>query len=188
MVGNRILSADLDNDGYPDLIVNAIGSPERETIPSFWDGGFHNLPDGGFQRLVSVLMNRPTPAGGRMFGSRLPTQETSPVPDQPGPRRPSTATPREGAAAWAHVNNDGNLDVFTRAPTSTGNNPISTPGTRQRESCWAIGTALTSRWRPSPTESTTETSRSQNDWSTSAEAFTDVDLDGHLDVCFEGPL
>jgi len=38
MVGNRILSADLDNDGYPDLIVHAIYSQERETIPSFWDG------------------------------------------------------------------------------------------------------------------------------------------------------
>ena len=32
IVGNRIVSGDLDGDGYPDLIIHAIGSNNRETV------------------------------------------------------------------------------------------------------------------------------------------------------------
>lgn len=173
MVGNRILSADLDNDGYPDLIVNAIGTPERETIPSFWDGGFHNLPDGGFQRLVSVLMNRPNPAGGRMFVDTtqesllFQTADTSP-----------TQYRNSESAAVADVNNDGNLDVFTGA-YHDGNNPKTDPGDHSEI---LLGDGQGHFTMAAPTDPTI---LEKDDWSTSAETFTDVDLDGHLDL-FEG--
>ena len=64
---DNVDTVDLDHDGYPDLIVFSGNADQREVIPSFWDGGFHNLPDGGFLWDVGVLMNRPKSDGGRMF-------------------------------------------------------------------------------------------------------------------------
>ena len=50
VVGNRLTVADLDADGYPDLVVHAVTSNLRQSL----DGG---------RRLVWQLMNRPTAGG-----------------------------------------------------------------------------------------------------------------------------
>ena len=98
---------DLDHDGYPDLIVFSGNQDQREAIPTFWDGGFHNLPDGGFNWDVGVLMNRPNPAGGRIFVDETAQSGLFQV------RGGSTTEYRmTQLAAVADVNNDGNLDVF----------------------------------------------------------------------------
>jgi len=68
--GTGFISADLDEDGYPDLIaINGfnIWSSGRETIPTTVNGITQNLPDGGLSIQFILLMNRPGPDGGRIF-------------------------------------------------------------------------------------------------------------------------
>jgi hypothetical protein len=108
MVGTTIVSADLDSDGYPDLIVENGPLDEREVIPSYWDGGFHNLPDGGLNRYVSVLMNRPRPGGGRIF---IDATESSGIFQVRGGS--STEFRMAHIAAVGDVDNDGTPDVFS---------------------------------------------------------------------------
>ncbi len=95
VVGNRIVSADLDGDGYPDLIIHAIGSNNRETI-------------GTPPKLVWVLMNRPNPSGGRQFVDA--TQDSGLFQVRGG----STTQFRSAhIASVGDVDNDGDLDVFS---------------------------------------------------------------------------
>ncbi len=105
---DNVDAVDLDHDGYPDLIVFSGNQDQRELIPTFWDGGFHNLPDGGFNWDVGVLMNRPNPAGGRMFVDETAQSGLFQV------RGGSTTQYRMAQlTAVADVNNDGYPDVFS---------------------------------------------------------------------------
>jgi hypothetical protein len=96
VVGNRLVSADLDGDGWPDLLVTAISSNRREVI-------------GAPPKLVWALMNRPRPDGsGRTFIDA--TLES-------GLWRTRDGSTTELRAAHVHVaadvDNDGDLDVFS---------------------------------------------------------------------------
>ncbi|MFO0722200.1 MAG: CRTAC1 family protein [Myxococcota bacterium] len=100
-------AADLDLDGYPDLIVLSGAQNERERIPTQDEEGFHNMPDGSFHRDVGVLMNRPNPGGGRRFVDETAESKLFEV------RGGSTLEYRmTQIAAVADVNNDGFPDVY----------------------------------------------------------------------------
>ena len=94
VVGNRLTNADINGDGYPDLLVHAIGSNNRETI-------------GQAPRLVYVLMNEPGPSGGRTFVDRTTESGYAKAPD-------STTEYRSAqSAVFGDVDNDGDLDALS---------------------------------------------------------------------------
>jgi hypothetical protein len=100
IVGNRISAADLNGDGYPDLVIHAIGSNNREQI-------------GSGKHLLYVLMNEPKDGGGRQFVDR--TAESG-----YGATLDASATEYRSAqlAIFADVDNDGDLDVFSGVYTN----------------------------------------------------------------------
>jgi hypothetical protein len=95
VVGNRIVSGDLNGDGFPDLVIHAIGSNNREVVGS----GTH---------LVWVLMNEPAPGGGRTFVDRTAESGYGTPPEGPGTEYRSAQL-----AAMADVDNDGDLDLYS---------------------------------------------------------------------------
>jgi enediyne biosynthesis protein E4 len=157
VVGNRIVSADLDGDGYPDLIIHAIGSNNRETI-------------GQPPKLVWVLMNRPNPSGGRQFVDA--TQDSGLFQIRGG----STTEYRSAhLASVGDIDNDGDLDVFSGTyvdPT----NPTTDTGDRS-EILLNDGTGhftLAPISDPHPPATAL--------WPTTGATMTDVDRDGKIDL------
>ena len=157
VTGNRIVSADLDGDGYPDLVIHAIGSNNRETI-------------GTPPKLVWVLMNRPNPNGGRQFVDA--TQESGLFQIRGG----STTQYRSAhLASFGDIDNDGDLDVFSGTyvdPT----NPTTDTGDRS-EILINDGTGhftLAAISDPHP--------QSTDLWPTTGATMADVDRDGKLDL------
>jgi hypothetical protein len=173
MVGNRIMAVDLDQDGYPDLIVHAIYSGGRENIPPAdlppgTDAGL--LPDGSYQRLVSVLMNRPRPDGGRMFVDG--TYESGVFQVRGG----STTQYRMAMLAVAgDVDNNGTLDLFSGTYVDPTQPQLDT-GDRSEvllnDGTGHFTLAPISDPHPGPTDL----------WPTTGATFADVDLDGKLDL------
>ena len=108
-LGTRIVSGDLDGDGYPDLIMNRGNLSVRETV--------------GAAHIVHVWMNRPAPTGkGRVFvdetyQSRLfQRRGADSILATSGRFDYLRATQ---LTVLADVDNDGDLDVFT----GTANDP-----------------------------------------------------------------
>jgi len=158
VVGNRLVSADLDGDGWPDLLVTAISSNRRETI-------------GTPPKLVWALMNRPRPDGsGRMFVDA--TVESGLWQTRDGS---TTALRSAHLHVTADVDNDGDLDVFSGTyvdPTK----PDTDPGDRS-ELLLNDGTGhftLAPQSAPSPPAS--------EQWPTTSAAFSDVNRDGRVDL------
>ncbi len=160
LVGNRLTVADLDNDGYPDLIVHAVTSNLRQNI---------ELADGG-KRLVWQLMNRPLGE----TGHRTFVDETGNGFFQvPG----GSATQYRSAqlAVFGDVDNDGDLDGFSGTYTDP-NSPLTDPGDRSQ----VLLNDGTGHFTLAPASATTPPV-SQRMPTTSA-TFTDADRDGLLDV------
>jgi hypothetical protein len=157
VTGNRIVSADLDGDGYPDLIVHAIYTNQRETI-------------GTPPNLVYVLMNRPNGSGGRTFVDATVDSGLFQV------RGGSTTQLRSAQiASVGDVDNDGDLDVFSGTyvdPT----NPTTDTGDRSEimlnDGTGHFTLAPISDPHPSATDL----------WPTTGATMADVDRDGKLDL------
>ncbi len=160
LAGNRLTVADLDSDGYPDLVVHAVSSNAAQR---------KDLPDGG-KRLVWQLMNRPTPDGLR----RMFVDETgNGLFEIPGG---STTRYRSAQlAVFGDVDNDGDLDAFSGTyvdPTK----PATDPGDRSQ----ILLNDGTGHFTLAPPTDTTP--RGTELSPTTSATFTDVDRDGHLDV------
>lgn len=155
--GNRLTVADLDDDGWPDLVVHAVTSNKREE-------------KGVDKRLVWQLMNRPTPNGiGRQF-----IDETGNGLFQV---RGGIETHYRSAqlAVFADVDNDGDLDAFSGTyvdPTK----PTTDPGDRS-EIMLNDGTGHFTFAEPSaPHPASAELKP------TTSATFADVDRDGVVDL------
>jgi hypothetical protein len=157
VVGNRIVAADLDGDGYPDLLVHAISSNKRETI-------------GTPPKLVWALMNRPRPGGGRMFVDATLDSGIFQV------RGGSTTELRSAhLAAIADVDNDGDLDVFSGTyvdPTHPETDTTDRSEILLNDGKGKFTLAPPSAPRPTDTQL----------WPTTSATFTDVDRDGKIDL------
>ncbi len=95
VVGIRAMSADLDGDGYPDLIVHGLAANVRETI-------------GEGDKRVFLLMNEPAEGGGRTFVDR--TYESGFAVPADGS---TTELKSSQFAVVGDVDNDGDLDIFS---------------------------------------------------------------------------
>lgn len=155
--GVKMSAADLDGDGYPDLVVNE-GAPFARD--DFEEG----------VRYHWVLMNVDDGAGGRTFQDR--TEESG------------LFTPREGdggRASQIHVfgdvDNDGDLDAFAGAYHDR-NNEGADPGDRS-EILLNDGAGNFALAEQSDTTV-------DDGFATSGAAFADVDADGDLDLWVTG--
>jgi hypothetical protein len=115
VLGNRMMSADLDGDLHPDLIVHRTGSNRRDDP----------LEDGYEERRRWVLMNRPSGAG-RVFEDATVESRYGLIRGEDGGLGRSAQL-----AVAADVDNDGDLDLFsgTYVDASSGADPPD-PGDR----------------------------------------------------------
>ena len=165
-----LVAADLDGDGYPDLIAingfNAFPSG-RETIPTVMNGKLQNLYDGGLSFSIAVLMNRPKPDGGRMFVDNTEASGLAQI------RGGSSTQFRDiSIAAVGDIDNNGTLDVLTaivNPPLDGGN--IDVPEVLLNDG--------TGRFTLAPQS---DFSHVGWDWFPQGLTLTDVDNDGHLDA------
>ncbi|MFZ5445157.1 MAG: CRTAC1 family protein [Myxococcota bacterium] len=159
VAGNRLTVADLDADGYPDLVVHAVTSNLAQQ---------KDLPDGG-RRLVYQLMNRPTPEGRRRFV------------DETGNglfevRGGSDVRYRSAQlAVFGDVDNDGDLDAYSGTSVDP-TKPMTDPGDRSQ----LLLNDGTGHFTFAPPSAVTPAANQL--MPTTSAAFTDVDRDGRLDV------
>ncbi|MBL8909767.1 MAG: CRTAC1 family protein [Archangium sp.] len=161
LIGNRLSVADLDSDGYPDLIVHAVSSNASQ---------LKDLPDGG-KRLVWQLMNRPSPDGKRWFVDETREGGFFEVAGAGSTTRYRSAQ----LAVFGDVDNDGDLDAYSGTyvdPTRTDTDP----GDRSQ----ILINDGTGHFTLAPATATTP--RRDEFMPTSGATFTDVDRDGRLDV------
>ncbi len=169
--GTGFIAADLDEDGYPDLIaINGfnIWSSGRETIPTTVNGIERNLPDGGLSIALVLLMNRPGPDGGRIFVDETQASGIAQI------RGGSTTQFRDiSVLTVGDVNGDGTPDVYTSIV-----GPRFDAGYNDDVNEIMLNDG-TGHFSFAPQSST---SVCQYDWYPQGLTMTDVDNDGRLDV------
>jgi len=169
-------TADLDGDGYPDLIFyggHGCGLTPRESIPTIWDGGPHNLPDGGFIQYVGVWFNRPNPDGGRMFVDGTEESGLLAIPGGPPGQYRSL-----GGVVIGDVNNDGFPDVVAIVDSDS---TVLDGGFDKSFSTDVTEIALndgTGHFTFAPHSDPSTTMQQSNE----AATFSDIDNDGKLDL------
>ncbi len=154
-VATRMMAADLDGDGYPDLVTSLGAYNARETIGS----GAH---------LVGVLMNRPKAGGGRRFVDATADSGVFVTRDAPDVWRSAQL------AVAADVDNDGDLDLFSGTyadPTQSETDPGDRSEVLLNDGKGKFALAPKS----DPHGGTTL-------WPTTAASFSDVDRDGRIDL------
>jgi hypothetical protein len=167
VLGNRLTAADLDGDGYPDLIVHRGGSNARTDAEA--------AQGDSAKWLVRVLMNRPAPGGaGRTFVDATIASKYGAIPgDSEGKELRSAHL-----VVAADVDNDGDLDLFSGTYIDGGADPAKNPdrGDRSRillnDGKGVFTAAPPSAVTPADTEKTPTTGAS----------FADVDRDGKVDL------
>ena len=155
--GSRLSTADLDGDGYPDLVISDVTSHTRDD----YDAG---------TRYHYVLMNRDAGDGTRTFVDETQASGLFDTRDGAG-----------GRAAQIHiygdVDNDGDLDVFSGS-FYDANNDSTDPGDRS-EIDLNDGTGHFTMVDESGVSI-------EEGYATSAASFTDVNADGFLDLWVVG--
>lgn len=152
VLGNRLSTADLDGDGYPDLLVHKGGSNNRD-----------DPANGEFNR--RVLMNRP--AGG------VRTFEDATLDSNYGIIAETEKLGRAAhIAVFADVDNDGDGDIFSGTHCDR-NSETKVPD--RSVILLNDGSGIFSLAPPSDVTP-------EEEWSTSAASFLDYDLDGNIDL------
>lgn len=160
LTGNRLTVADLDADGYPDLVVHAVTSnaSQQKVLP---DGGVH---------WVRQLMNRPSPDGTHRVFVDATDNGLFEV------RGGSTTRYRSAQLmVFGDVDNDGDLDAYSGTyvdPTK----PMTDPGDRSQ----ILINDGTGHFTLAPETAATPTADQR--MPTSSATFTDVDRDGKIDL------
>lgn len=158
VAGGRVMSGDVNGDGYPDLIVHGFTANARETI-------------GEGTRLIYLLLNEPAEGGRRQFVDR--TFESGFAAPADGS---STELKASHFAVLADVDNDGDLDVFSGTYSDLPlADPPSAADLDRSEIYLNDGAGAFTIVEASGVEF-------QNPLRTSSGTFTDVDHDGVVDL------
>jgi len=154
--GNRIIAADLDGDGYPDLVVSSNTPNQRDSV--------------GEDSWVRVLFNRPGPNGRRIFVDG--TAESGVFRTRDGS---STEYRASHLAIAGDVDNDGDLDLFTGTyvdPTNASTDTGDRSEILLNDGSGKFSLAPISDPHPADNQR----------WPTTGATFADIDRDGNLDL------
>ncbi len=102
--GNHIQAIDIDNDGYPDLLIQSGGSARSPV---------------GDKQATRVLMNRPAPGGGRTFVEATVDSGFGAV--REGSKPADGMLRSSQLVVAADVDNDGDIDLFSGSNVDPAN-------------------------------------------------------------------